>query len=126
MALRANLPQEALALTRDERRLEALLHKAQQHVAALRLTLPLADNAWEAYRRVLEIGPHTQQAKEAMKAIADRYGDLARASAKDGDFEEGLRLVALGLRVAPKHSGLNALQIQIQDVLQAQPSASER
>lgn len=118
-ALRAAIRQALIANT-NERRVDALLDKAQRQLGALRLTLPAGDSAFETYGNVLRIDSDNQAAQAGINSIAERYGELARAKREGGDFAEGMRLVALGLSLNPKDRNLSTLSAELQDAVRAQ------
>jgi tetratricopeptide (TPR) repeat protein len=116
LALRNEILQ-ILGARRNEHRVSALLDKANQQLAALRLTLPSGDNAFDTYGQILIIDPNNQQAQEGLHIIAERFESLASAKREQGNLNDGLRLVALGLDVDPNHSGLRSLRAEIQGIL---------
>lgn len=86
--------------------LEGLLAKAEQQLAALKLTRPPGDNAFESYTQILEILPREERALTGVQRIADRYLELGQANLNKGTLNTSLAMIERGLEVASNHSGL--------------------
>jgi tetratricopeptide (TPR) repeat protein len=67
---------------------------------------------------VLKLDPHNQQAQAGMQEIANRIEQQARAKQRQEQYEDGLKMITQGLVVAPKHSGLLALQKELTQQLE--------
>ncbi|MGC1955164.1 MAG: serine/threonine-protein kinase [Gammaproteobacteria bacterium] len=109
----------AAAAARLEREVSELLARAKQQRQQGRLTLPPGDNAYESYQRVLMLVPAHREAKSGLDAIANDYQRLAAARRQEGELQKSLNLIRSGLRVAPDHVGLQALQDQVNAQLAA-------
>lgn len=118
-SLREDISREIDKRAARDRQMEQLLAEAQRHLEAGRLTEPQDENALRTYRGVLEIDPRNEQALQGMQAVTDRYVALAEAEFAKGEFRDGLKLVALGLKVDSESSALRSLQADIQDSLRA-------
>lgn len=66
---------------------QTLLGGAAEDLAALRLTTPAGNNAYEKYQQVLALEPENTAARRGIEAIASRYVQLAYA-AMDKDKRE--------------------------------------
>jgi serine/threonine protein kinase/TPR repeat protein len=65
-----------------------LLAAAEADIAALRLTNPSGNNAFERYQVVLTRDPDNPQAQQGLERIAQRYVELAEQAAIRGDIEK--------------------------------------
>ncbi len=98
-----------------KQKIKILLKKAQSQLENLQLTLPVANNAFETYQKVLELEADNTQAKVGLKQISDKYEFLANTE----DLSKNLNLVKKGLTVSPNHIGLITLRDKI--ILKMQP-----
>ncbi|MCP4702115.1 MAG: hypothetical protein GY862_35435 [Gammaproteobacteria bacterium] len=94
----------------QERKANRLLRKAKKQLAALRLTTPAGNNAYESYRRVLALFPNNLEAQVGLKNIADRYLRFARGMPDEP--EKARQMIGKGLLVMPDHLELLALKQQ--------------
>lgn len=80
-------PDDATADAKSERNNLAIDHHlaaAQEHLAALRLTTPPGDNAYEDFQAVEALAPDHPQAREGMKTIVNQYAWLIRKALAEG------------------------------------------
>ncbi|MBI1732129.1 MAG: serine/threonine protein kinase [Gammaproteobacteria bacterium] len=85
-----------------------LLALAEADLAALRLTSPKGNNAFEHYQAVLDLEPGNEAATNGMQALSQRYVDLAYgAMAKDKLDDAAIYLVRAG-RIEPSAESLPA------------------
>ena len=110
---------------RVEREVAELLARAKRQRQQGHLTLPSGDNAYKSYQQVLALVPANREAKAGMDGIADDYQRLAAARRQDGELQKSLNLIRAGRRVAPKHSGLKALQDEVNAELAANREAKQ-
>jgi serine/threonine protein kinase len=89
--------------------IQQLLKQAQQQQAALNLTTPIGNNAYESYKQILELQPNNPLAQQGLMSIADKYERLANQKI---NRQKKLLLIERGLKVAPKHPALKQLQQQ--------------
>jgi len=89
------------------------LRQAEQHLAANRLTVPAANNAFSEYRAVLDLEPDNPIALQGLDAIAERYVALVRRELNRNRYQQARQFVDRGLMVSPGHSTLRQLQQQI-------------
>ena len=64
-----------------------LLAAAEADLAARRLTRPLGSNAWEKYRRVLELVPAHPEAVRGMERVVESYRGLFDEALAQGEFD---------------------------------------
>ena len=111
----ARFPQDA-ELARLAQRLQAelkaqrlsdLFARADVQLAALKLTTPSGDNAYETYREILRLAPGHKAALAGENRIAGEYARLAQ---QQEDVEKKKFFVAKGLSIAPQHPELLHLE----------------
>ncbi len=73
--------------------LSLLLERAQADLAALRLTTPPGNNAWDRFKAVLTLDPNNSAARNGLNDIVSRYLELAKRSTEAG--EVGLAAIYL-------------------------------
>ncbi|MCC5888331.1 MAG: hypothetical protein JJT88_18000 [Gammaproteobacteria bacterium] len=100
-------------------RIENLLADAEVALAAMRLTTPGYDNAYDRYRQVLDFLPGDTRALTGINRIADAYFGLALAAAENRNHSEARRLFELGLKVAPEHGSAGTVERSIERLLAA-------
>ena len=108
--------QRELKAKRTQQKIDKLLKKARIQLAALRLTIPAGDNAYETYKKIFTIAPNYPKAKVGLVKIADQYERLARI--KRNDLHQNLGLIERGLKVLPTHAGLKTLHKNITKQMQ--------
>jgi tetratricopeptide (TPR) repeat protein len=96
------------------RQVAVLLKQAEEQLAVEQLTEPAAGNAWESYRRVLELAPDNAQAEAGLAEIAARYAQRARKHQEARAFESSLAAIDKGLQVRQQDKTLLALQAEVQ------------
>ena len=82
----ARQKQAALEKQRREREISALLAGAKADLAADRLTSPAGHNAWEKYRKVLELVPDHARANAGLDSVLARYTLMFDAALNDKNF----------------------------------------
>lgn len=100
-------------------RIENLLADAEVALAAMRLTTPSHDNAYERYRQVLDFLPDDPRALAGINRIADAYFGLALAAAGNRDRREAGRLFDLAVELAPEHASTHTVAHSIGRLLAA-------
>lgn len=100
-------------------RIEHLLADAEVALAAMRLTTPGHDNAYDRYRQVLDFLPEDPRALAGIQRIADAYFGLALAAAEQGDRSEARRLFQLAVELAPEHPSTTTVAQSIERLLAA-------
>ena len=86
------------------------LDAAELYVALGQLASPPGDSAYDVYRKVLEIDPRNERARQGLNDIAERYLDGAREALDANDARRAHTLAQLGLRARPNHKGLQQLR----------------
>ncbi len=89
--------------------------QAERQMEGSQLTEPVGDNA---YQDILKLDPRNQQALDGLKKHADRVAEKVLAKQQQEQYEEALKLVAQGLAVSPKSSGLLAIQKELTQQLE--------
>ena len=102
---------------RPQQEIKKLLILAEKQLSRMQLTLPIGNNAYETYQRVLKIDHNNKEAKKGLVKIGDRYQKLAEKYAKKGSLKKSLRIIKMGLKVVPDHSGLLAQQAVVEKAL---------
>lgn len=69
----------------DRHRIRSLLAQADADIAALRLTTPTGNNAFEKINTVLLLDPSNEAAKKGINRIIEKYLQLAKNAAKSND-----------------------------------------
>ncbi|WP_119459669.1 hypothetical protein [Rhodospirillaceae bacterium SYSU D60014] len=90
-------------------RLNALLARAREQVAALALTTPAGDNAFETYQEILTLMPGNGDALRGIYDLGGSYANLAETAARRGRRTAARIYYERGLAVAPQHPALLAL-----------------
>ena len=89
------------------------LQTADQYLRAWNLTSPAGRNAYDAYRRVLELDPDNAEAQKGMKKIGGRYADLAEKELKRGNLDKAMGYIKTGLGVDAANQRLWGLREKI-------------
>jgi serine/threonine protein kinase len=105
---------EQAEIARRAQEVEQLLTQAARHLQGSRFTQPPDGNAYLTYRRVLELDPGNQQARDGLMRIADHFQLQAQQARERRQWQEGLTQIAEGLKIVPEHPGLVALRSEIQ------------
>lgn len=117
----ATLQQPATA---DPTELAQLLARAQAQWQAGRWLAPPGDNAFESYSKIRKLAPNNDEAKTRLLEIGRmrlgmHYQQKAEALLREGSPQQSLAEIRQGLRLAPKHAGLLALQDKVREQLSA-------
>lgn len=100
-------------------RIENLLADAEVALAAMRLTTPSHDNAYDRYLQVLDFLPADPRALSGIHRVADAYFGLALAAAENRDRSEARRLFELAVEVGPEHPSTATVAHSIERLLAA-------
>ena len=106
-----------LKLHDQQAQIAELLAVAEEHMQALRLTIPINNSALSVYKQVLALDPTNQQARAGLQRIADKYLELARQRVQRGQYEASLERIRRGLEAMPDHAGLKALRRDVDRIL---------
>lgn len=85
-----------------------ILYRALQALDEDRLLTPPEDNAFDRFRRVLEMDPDNDIARQGLADIAQRYANLAQDAALQGLFDQAELFLSRARRVDPGHPALVA------------------
>ena len=97
---------EMLARINRLEQLENLLARAERQVAAAYLTEPANDNAFDTYRRILEIDPGNVQATRGINSIVQRLLGVAQSAALAGENDKASRFIEKVRAINPQAAGL--------------------
>jgi len=84
-----------------EERTQAMLRRAEQQLAANRLTLPAGDNALASYRAILAIDSANPEARAGIEAIGMREVEFAESAEMRGDPIKALSYYRKALLAVP-------------------------
>jgi serine/threonine protein kinase len=109
------LRQRMLAIESGDRPIEGqeadrLLDRADRHLGDSRFLLPVESNAVEGYKKVLQIDPGNETARERLHDLADMLERSARSELQRGDLRAAAETISGGLLIDPSHPGLMALR----------------
>lgn len=109
-------------------KITALLLAADRDLAALRLTRPANNNAFERYRRVLELEPDNPEARQGLIAITERYRGLVESALARDALATAQRHLDAARTVEPETDWLRPLQAKIdaRKPVATQPEPSTR
>jgi hypothetical protein len=93
--------------------IQRLLIKANDRIAALRLTKPPRDNALHFLRQVQKMDPDNAEARRGLRKIGDRYAALAEKEMNRFRYDDARRFIDTGLKVDPRHKRLLNLRTEI-------------
>ena len=91
---------------RPQAEVASWLEQAERQWKKSFLTFPENDNAYNSYRKVLELDPNNDTATQGIQRIVSYFEAMAEQSKRDGAWKESLTFVDQGLKVAPEHRGL--------------------
>lgn len=106
-------PADTETATAGENRLEvihALNWLGRQSLEEYKLTYPPRDNAYYYFTKLLELEPGSEQARQGISNIADRYAILAEQALARDEIEKTQTYVGLGLKIDPDNKTLLSLQ----------------
>ncbi|MGH8644829.1 MAG: protein kinase domain-containing protein [Gammaproteobacteria bacterium] len=89
------------------------LAAAEEDVAALRLTTPAGDNAYQHYQAVLAIAPRHTQAREGIERIVDQYVWLIRKAVQEGRLDRARVYLNRAEAVSPSAPSLRSLREEL-------------
>ena len=93
---------------------------AHRQMDAFALTTPPGDNALETLQRILAVMPAQPDAVQGIRDIAGKYAFLAAQAEQRGDTGLAMRHMQRGLKLAPDHPDLLALQRKLAAAPQSQ------
>jgi hypothetical protein len=90
-----------------------LIRAAEADLENLRLTRPAGNNAYERFKRVLELEPGNTTAREGLIAITERYHRMVEQSLDSGDLDSAQRHLDSAHTVDPRAHWLTPTQSEI-------------
>jgi len=110
----APLPPKTHVLTaRDRIKIIGLLNGAKLALDDNRLMSPANDNAYDRYRKVLDLEPKNGKALEGLREVASRYLGLADAAHSKGDLGQAREYLARAEKADPNIPGLAATRARL-------------
>ena len=97
----------------QEAKVRDLLEVGGLYVTMGQYATPPGDNAFDAYRKVLEIDPRNEVARDGVRKIADYYEGQARLALDRRDYVQTKIMIDLGLYVRPAHKMLREMQDEL-------------
>ena len=99
----ASLPTEPPTPHQDKQlQIARLFDEARLDLKALRLTTPPKENALEKYQQILALDPNNQEAREGIRALADKYVELAFREVKLRRINRAVRYLEKALSLSPE------------------------
>ncbi len=98
----------------ENQEIKKLLTLAMRQRRYFKMTIPAGDNAYETYRKVLELDPNNQEAKAGLTDLVEFYRRRAVSYKEEGSYELSLEFIQRGLKVKPSNTELIALREQIE------------
>jgi len=95
---------------RDRIKIIGLLNNAGLALDENRLMSPAGNNAYERYRRVLDLDPANRKARDGLRLVADRYLRMAESAVASGDPAKARTYVERARRADVDHPGLAAAE----------------
>lgn len=92
-----------------------LLAVADAHLRAVRLTRPKGNNAFEIYKRILDLEPENQPARQGLARIQQRYWELAERVAAKGQFKKAKDFLKSALKVSPASKDIQQAIIRLDE-----------
>jgi serine/threonine protein kinase len=91
----------------------ALLAQARDDIAALRLTTPKGESAFDRYMSVLVLDPKNSAAQNGVAAIADKYVELAYRDIAAGKLERAQGYLDKAAELAPDSPSLRDAKVAL-------------
>ncbi len=95
---------------RDRLQIIGLISNARRALEENRLMSPAGDNAFDRYRKVLELDPSDARARDGLRDIATRYVSLAERALDRGDLEEARGFVDRARKADGSYAGIDAIE----------------
>ncbi len=101
-----------------------LLRAAAADVDALRLTMPVGENAYERYQRVLTMEPDNEDAVRGLEVIVTRYVTLANTAMSNGELDKAERYLDSAGGVSPEDKGVALARNMLKAAAASSPSVA--
>jgi len=108
----SSTPNPQLSVANQEK-VTRLLEAGQVHFELGRFVEPVGANAYDAFRRVLDVDPFNKIAKSGVDNIAQHYTKRAKELLREGKTSSGLALIETGLRISPENDDLLTLLTEL-------------
>ena len=107
------------ALAPQEAEVERLLAAAEADLKARRLTSPAGNNAWDRYKKVLELEPANPDAIRGMERVIETYMELVSTAVEQEDFGQAESYLERIRDLHPDSPSLLMGRMQLEDARQA-------
>ena len=97
----------------DRIKIIGLLRNAKLALSENQLMSPANDNAYDRFRRVLALDPANTQAKDGLRAVADRYLNLTESAARKGNIEQAQTFLARARKADSTHPGIASVESRL-------------
>ena len=101
-----------------------LLALARQQRRYFKMTIPIGDNAFQTYKKVLKLDPGNQEAQNGLKEIVAFYLRRAVSYNEEGSYGLSLDFIYRGLKVEPQNTELLSLKGQVLKSLRQEHKSS--
>ena len=108
-----------LALSPQEADVARLLAAAEADLKARRLTSPVSNNAWDRYKKVLELEPANPDAIKGMERVIETYMELVSTAVEQEDFGQAESYLERIRDLHPDSPSLLMGRMQLEDARQA-------
>jgi hypothetical protein len=99
---------------KKEEAIQTLLSEAQEDINSLRLASPEGNNAFEKYKKVLEIDSESMKAKQGLQNIVDKYIELARHAASNGNYNNAFANLDKATSILPNEENIKSTREAIE------------
>ncbi len=97
----------------DRIKIIGLINNARLALEENRLMSPANDNAYDRYRRVLELDPSDKRAKVGLREVAARYVGMADRAVTKGNLDQARTFVDRAKRADSAYSGIATLEARL-------------
>jgi len=94
----------------DQEVVNALLWLGNKSLEDYRLTAPAKDNAYYYFSRLIQLDPHSEQARQGLLRVAEGFAFLAEREVANNQMEAAQNFIAIGLQVDPTNQALLTLR----------------
>ncbi|MFO1388076.1 tetratricopeptide repeat protein [Cellvibrio sp.] len=105
---------DAASASENQDHINDLLNQAERAISMDRLTVPIEDNAYNYYQKILVLSPNNNQAKEGLDKIASRYMAMAQDQINAGNLQQAQALIQRARFVSERY--VQAHEISIGEV----------
>ncbi len=112
-APQAAKPKPRRVTASDRIKIIGLINNARLALEENRLMSPANDNAYDRYRRVLELDPNEKRAKAGLRKVAIRYVAMADRSVDRGNLEQARNFADRARRADAAYPGIATLESRL-------------